>query len=452
MMTNLAFDELLRTVSTHADMGHDMGADNFGDALGDSAAISESVLSDEHADVLSFYFNELHNAPLLTQQEEQDIAKEIAELKEQRLALTEQWMIRVGQMVNRQSMPALHGSAYRLVTLCLNILSCQEEINRPEQAINPDNASFCARRNMRIDKMKKIAALQKVISSVHLLKAGMPELTHIVETITTGNNGTGLNEKAELYHLIDELKKVEARAKEARERLVQAHLRLVVFVARKYIAHGRSFADLIQEGNIGLLRAVEKFDFRVGVRFSTYAYWWIRQAVARSADEQTKTIRLPVHVQDKIKTLHKMAHHLFQSMGKTPTSEALAANMGINATHVDKVLQAEKSNTISLETPVGEECLLKQFLVNPAVSSPLDDALRLQHCDEVNGALQLLSDRENAIIKLRYGLGDYTEHSLAEIGKKFGLSRERVRQIEATALRKLRRNSKTSDAVTIRCN
>jgi RNA polymerase primary sigma factor len=158
-------------------------------------------------------------------------------------------------------------------------------------------------------------------------------------------------------------------------------------------------------------------------------------------------------VQDKIKTLHKVAHHLFQRIGEKPSSSALAETMGIDLIHIDKMLQVEKNNTISLETPVGEEeCLLKQLLVNPGASSPLEDVMRTQHGNEVEKALQLLSDREKAIIKLRYGLGDYAEHTLAEIGGRFGLSRERVRQIELRVLRKLRRSRKTSEGSTLPCS
>jgi RNA polymerase primary sigma factor len=430
-----------------------MESEQVGVANRECTGISKSILSDDHTDVLSFYFNELHNSPLLTAQEESVIGKEIAELKEKRHALTEQWMLRVGQLVKRHSVLAVPDGAGKVVPLCLNVLSWHEEVKQQEQTISIGKDYFYARRKMRIDKTKKIAAMQKVISKIHLLKMESPEITRIIETVTAADNGTALNEKRGLYGIIDELKTVEARARAVKERLVQSHLRLVVFVARKYITHGRSFADLIQEGNIGLLRAVEKFDYQMGVRFSTYAYWWIRQAVVRSADEQTKTIRLPVHVQDKIKTLHKVAHHLFQRIGEKPSSSALAETMGIDLIHIDKMLQVEKNNTISLETLVGEvEGLLKQLLVNPGASSPLEDVMRTQQGNEVEKALQLLSDREKAIIKLRYGLGDYTEHSLAEIGKKFKLSRERVRQIEETALRKLRLMRKTSEASTLPCS
>jgi len=453
MKTNYAYDEIVETFNIYADIENFMESEQVGVANRECSGISKSILSDDHTDVLSFYFNELHNSPLLTAQEESAIGKELSELKEKRHALTEQWMIRVGQLVNKHSLLAVPDGAGKVVPLCLNVLSWHEEVKQQEQTISTGKDYFYARRKMRIDKTKKNAAMQKVISKIHLLKMGTPEITRIIETVTAADNGTALNEKRGLYGIIDELKTVEARARAVKERLVQSHLRLVVFVARKYITHGRSLADLIQEGNIGLLRAVEKFDYRVGVRFSTYAYWWIRQAVVRSADEQTKTIRLPVHVQDKIKTLHKVAHHLFQRIGEKPSSSALAETMGIDLIHIDKMLQVEKNNTISLETPVGEEeCLLKQLLVNPGASSPLEDVMRTQHGNEVEEALQLLSDREKAIIKLRYGLGDYAEHTLAEIGGRFGLSRERVRQIELRVLRKLRRNNAKAEELKSRCN
>ena len=453
MRTNYAFDEQLRNISADADHEYTKWQEQPAAANLECNVIVESSASDDHTDVLSFYLNELHNASLLSAQEELAITKEIAELKERRHALTEQWMIRVSQLVNKHSLLDMHDGASKIVLLCLNVLSLYEEVKQQEQTISTGKDCFCARRKMRIDKMNKIAAMQKNISKVHLLKTGTQEITSIIETVTAAENGTGLKEKRGLYSIINELRTVEARAQAVKERLVQSHLRLVVFVARKYITHGRSLADLIQEGNIGLLRAVEKFDCRLGVRFSTYAFWWIRQAVVRCADEQTKTIRLPVHVQERIKILHKAACQLLQSMGEKPSSSALAETMGIDSIHIDKMLQVARNRTISLETPVGEDnSPLKQLLINPVISSPLDGIIRAQYGTEVEEALQLLSEREKAIIRLRYGLSEYAEHTLAEIGQKFGLSRERVRQIELTALRKLRRHSGTMEKLKSCCN
>ena len=292
-------------------------------------------------------------------------------------------------------------------------------------------------------------------SSKYVVEAPKPE--ELTDEELLGSNSAKVNDPVRMYLkeigvvplLSNEEEKelaiaVENGDLEAKQRLAEANLRLVVSIAKRYVGRGMQFLDLIQEGNIGLTKAVDKFDYSKGFKFSTYATWWIRQAITRAIADQARTIRIPVHMVETINKLVREQRNLLQELGQDPTPEQIAERMGMTPDKVREILKIAQE-PVSLETPIGEEddSHLGDFIEDEVIENPVDYTTRVVLREQLDEVLDTLTDREENVLRLRFGLDDGKMRTLEDVGKVFNVTRERIRQIEAKALRKLRHPSRS---------
>lgn len=314
----------------------------------------------------------------------------------------------------------------------------EEELVDPNELVDSFSTDDPVRMYLKeIGKVSLLSADEE-ISLATAMSAGVEAKQKLEEA---EKNGTELSEEE-----MKALKSAVKKGERSKQRLAEANLRLVVSIAKRYVGRGMLFLDLIQEGNLGLIKAVEKFDYTKGYKFSTYATWWIRQSISRAIADQARTIRIPVHMVETITKVKKAQNMLLHKNGHEPTIEEVAQELNMTPERVREIVRIAQ-DPVSLEAPVGEEedSFLGDFIPDDDAPAPIDSAMQSVFKDELNKALDTLPARERDVLKFRYGVGSDRSHTLEEVGKQFNVTRERIRQIEAKALRKLRQQSRSKN-------